>query len=133
MASLVSSLVTLMSTSPARFTSARYFFEVRSFRSVSNSFENDAVRSNAMHRCVLRYFGLLFRCELSVASSLRRRLRSGAPNCFVCFSYHGGCEFFLKWSFGSLHVDKEPSRSQFSCWLVVDLLAPPPVHAPFQQ
>ena len=46
---------------------------------------------HAMHRCVLRYFGLLFRCELSVASSLRQPLRSGAPNGFVCFSYRGGC------------------------------------------
>ena len=46
---------------------------------------------HAMHRRVLRYFGLLFRCELSVASSLRRLLRSGDPNGFVCFSYRGGC------------------------------------------
>ena len=46
---------------------------------------------HATHRCVLPYFGLLFSCELSVASSLRRLLRSGGPNGFVCFSYRGGC------------------------------------------
>ena len=56
--------------------------------------------SNAMHRCVLRYFGVLFWCELSLASSLRLLLSSDAPNDFVCFSYRGGCSGFLKWSFG---------------------------------
>ena len=46
---------------------------------------------HAMHRCALCYFGLLFRCEVNVASSLRRLLRSCTPNGFVCFSYRGGC------------------------------------------
>ena len=47
--------------------------------------------SNAMRSCVLCYFGLLFWCELSLASSLCRLLSSDAPNGFVCLSYRGGC------------------------------------------
>ena len=88
-----------MSTSPAPFlkpTSASYyFFQVRtvlSFRSVSNFFEKR--HCAAVMPCIdgyFSYFGLLFWCELSVASSLRRLLSSDAPNGFVCFSYRGGC------------------------------------------